>query len=114
MEKRKMITFPEIVQFRQIIKLVHDNTRYNGKDENGHAIYDATKRLPILTFKGTVKLHGTNAGVTLTKDGDMYAQSRENVITPTPKEVYVIEFEDGTTTVIDNLDDLKIGDIIDV
>ena len=80
MEKRKMITFPEIGQFRQIIKLVHDNTRYSGKDENGDAIFDASKRLPTLTFTGTVKLHGTNAGVTLTSDGDMYAQSRENVI----------------------------------
>lgn len=80
MEKRKMITFPEIGQFRQIIKLVHDNTRYSGRDENGDAIYDSSKVLPTLTFTGTVKLHGTNAGVTLTRDGDMYAQSRENVI----------------------------------
>ena len=80
MEKRKMITFPEIGQFRQIIKVITDNTRYSGKDENGDAIFDASKRLPTLTFTGTVKLHGTNAGVTLTKYGDMYAQSRENVI----------------------------------
>jgi len=78
---RKMIKFPEIVQFRQITKLVHDNTRYNGKDEHGHAIYDASKVLPTLTFKGTVKLHGTNSGVTLNRDGDIYAQSRENIIT---------------------------------
>ena len=83
MEKRKMITFPEIGQFRQIIKLVHDNTRYSGRDENGDAIFDAFKRLPTLTFTGTVKLHGTNAGVTLTRNGDMYAQSRENVISIT-------------------------------
>ena len=78
--KNKMITFPEIGQFRQIIKTVTDNTRYSGKDVNGDAIYDASKRLPTLTFTGTVKLHGTNAGVTLTKDGDMYPQSRENII----------------------------------
>lgn len=77
----KMITFPEIGQFRQIIKLVNDNTRYSGRDENGDAIFDASKVLPTLTFSGTVKLHGTNAGVTLTKTGEMYAQSRENVIT---------------------------------
>lgn len=81
MKKRKMITFPEIGQFRQIIKTVHDQTRYSGRDENDDAIFDASKVLPTLTFTGTVKLHGTNAGVTLTKDGDMYAQSREHVIT---------------------------------
>jgi hypothetical protein len=78
--ERKMITFPEIGQFRQIIKVINDNTRYSGKDENGDAIFDASKRLPTLTFTGTVKLHGTNAGVTLTKSDDIYPQSRENVI----------------------------------
>jgi len=76
-----MITFPEIGQFRQIIKLVHDQTRYSGRDENDDAIFDASRVLPTLTFTGTVKLHGTNAGVTLTRNGDMYAQSREHVIT---------------------------------
>ena len=81
MEKRKMISFPEIGQFRQVIKTVTDKTRYSGRDANGDPIFDASKVLPTLTFTGTVKLHGTNAGVTLTKDGDMYAQSRENVIT---------------------------------
>lgn len=80
MTKRKMITFPEIGQFRQVIKTIQDNVRYSGKDENGNAIYDTTKELPTLTFSGTVKLHGTNAGVTLTKDGDIYPQSRENII----------------------------------
>jgi len=81
MEKRKMIKFSEIEQFRNIVKLVHDNTRYIGKDENGDVIFDLTKKLPTLTFSGTIKLHGFNAGITLTKDGDMYAQSRKNIIT---------------------------------
>ncbi len=75
-----MITFPEIGQFRQVIKLVNDSVRYSGKDENGDAIFDNARILPTLKFTGTVKLHGTNAGVTLTRDGDMYPQSRENVI----------------------------------
>lgn len=77
---RRMIPFPEIGQFRQIIKIVHDTARYSGRDENNDAIFDASKRLPTLTFNGTVKMHGTNAGVTLTKEDDMYPQSRENVI----------------------------------
>jgi hypothetical protein len=39
------------------------------------------KPLPTLRFKGTVKLHGTNAGVTFDKSSkEMYPQSRENVI----------------------------------
>ena len=81
MIKIKMISFPEIGQFRQVIKLVHDNTRYSGRDENDNPIYNPAIILPKFTFTGSVKLHGTNAGVTLTKDGEMYAQSRENIIT---------------------------------
>ena len=79
---RKMVKFPEIGQFRQIIKTVHDRTRYAGKDENGDAIYDHSTPLPVLKWSGTIKLHGTNSGVTMTKDGDIYAQSREHIITP--------------------------------
>jgi len=75
-----MIKFPEIGQFRQTIRVVTDRARYIGKDDNGDAIFDNNKKLPTLTFTGSVKLHGTNAGVTLSKDGEMYAQSREHII----------------------------------
>ena len=111
---KKFISFPKIGQFRQVIKHVVDSARYFGKDINGDAIFNPTLPVPTLTFEGTVKLHGTNAGVTINRDGEIWAQSRENVISVLQKEVYVIEFEDGTTTMVDNLDNLKIGDIIDV
>ena len=81
MIKRRMISFPEIEQFRNIVKYVSDRVRYSGKDEYNNPIFDLSKKLPILTFNGTVKLHGTNSGITLTKNGDMYAQSREHIIT---------------------------------
>jgi len=77
---KKFISFPKIGQFRQVIKHVVDSSRYAGVDENGNAIFDPTKEVPTLTFEGTVKLHGTNAGVTINRDGDMWAQSRENII----------------------------------
>lgn len=38
--------------------------------------------LPTITFEGTVKIHGTNASVIRLPDGTIYAQSRENIITP--------------------------------
>lgn len=78
---KKMITFPEIGQFRQVIKTIHDKTRYIGRDADNNGVFDPTIKLPTLIFTGTVKLHGTNAGITLSKDGDFYAQSRENIIT---------------------------------
>ena len=76
-----MIKFPSIEQFRSVVANV--NRRYNfvGLDENGEAIYDPSLPKPVLTFKGTVKLHGTNAGVSF-NEGGYWAQSRENIITP--------------------------------
>lgn len=72
--------FPEIQQYRNVVRTISDRNRYVGKDENGNAVYDITRPLPTLTFTGTVKLHGTNSGVTMTRNGLMYPQSRENVI----------------------------------
>lgn len=37
---------------------------------------------PIITFKGTVKLHGTNACIIVSKEGVVQFQSRNNIITP--------------------------------
>jgi len=50
-------------------------------DENGEAIYDPTLPKPTITFKGTVKIHGTNAAVSYNAK-ELWAQSRENIITP--------------------------------
>lgn len=36
---------------------------------------------PIIEYKGTVKIHGTNAGVGY-KNGQIFTQSRNNIITP--------------------------------
>lgn len=81
--KRKMIKFPSIEQFRNIVKNVREHSTFVGKDEDGNPIFDYTKPAPTLTFSGTVKLHGTNAGVSLDVDsGLIWAQSRENIITP--------------------------------
>jgi hypothetical protein len=79
---KKMIKFPSIEQFRTVVSNV--NRRYNfvGLDENGEAIYDPNLPKPVLTFKGTIKLHGTNAGVSYNSQDDLWAQSRENIITP--------------------------------
>lgn len=78
---KKMIKFPSIEQFRTIIATVLRQFNFAGLDENGDAIYDTTKPKPILTFKGTVKLHGTNAAVSYNTNGGLWAQSRENIIT---------------------------------
>ena len=79
---KKMIKYPSIEQFRTVVSNVNRHFNFVGLDENGEAIYDPTLPKPVITFKGTVKLHGTNAGVSYNALSGMWAQSRENIITP--------------------------------
>lgn len=79
---KKHISYPSIEQFRNIIATVNREANFVGLDENGDAIYDTSKPKPVLTFKGTIKLHGTNFGVSFNSIEGMWAQSRENIITP--------------------------------
>ena len=76
-----MIKYPSIEQFRTVVTNINRHYNYVGLDKNGDAIYDHSLPKPVLTFKGTVKLHGTNAAVCYNKDGGFWAQSRENIIT---------------------------------
>jgi hypothetical protein len=79
-----MIKFPSIEQFRTVVRHVQTHTRFVSKDENDNAIYDETKPLPTLKFRGTVKLHGTNAGIVYDMDTDLFQyQSRERILTLT-------------------------------
>lgn len=74
-----MIKFPSIDQFRQVVREVRSRHDFVGKDEEGSAIYRHTSPYPTITFKGTVKLHGTNAGIVKYKDRIEF-QSRERVL----------------------------------
>lgn len=79
-----MIKFPSIEQFRNVIRHVKTHAQYAGKDENGDVIYDQSKPIPTLKFRGTVKLHGTNAGIVYDADTDSLTyQSRERELSLT-------------------------------
>lgn len=78
----KHIPYPSIEQFRNAIHKVTAQARKTGVDANGDPVFDHAKVLPVLTYEGTVKLHGTNAAIGLDKATDeIWFQSRENVIT---------------------------------
>lgn len=79
---KKHSAFPKIGQYRQVVKEAKLRSSYIGSDENGDPMYDSSKVAPTIKFKGTVKLHGTNAGIGHTKEDGLWAQSRENIITP--------------------------------
>jgi hypothetical protein len=55
--------FSEIEQFRHVVGDVTHSAEYIGQDSNNEPMYDASSRKPVLTFNGTVKLHGSNCGV---------------------------------------------------
>lgn len=85
--EKKVFKFPEIEALRNVIKSVEYRTWCVGKDDNGEPIFDETIPLPKLKYRGSVKLHGTNAGVIFQynhEEGhyEMYCQSRTNIITP--------------------------------
>lgn len=68
------ISFPSINQFKNIVKYFRDGARF-------HEV-----PLPRVTFRGTVKLHGTNHGIIRPVVGgidDIYTQSRERITTVT-------------------------------
>lgn len=72
--------YPSIDQFRTVVKSVAQKAAFVGKDEAGEPIYDGTRPKPTVVFSGTVKVHGTNAGITMTKDGQIVAQSRTKAL----------------------------------
>jgi hypothetical protein len=119
-KNKRLIKFPSIEQFRTVVSNVNRHFNFVGLDENGEAIYDPTLPKPTITFKGTVKIHGTNAGVSFNALSGMWAQSRENIITPAPSKLIEIEFEDGSKQLFDEnaiingkvINDYKIGEII--
>jgi hypothetical protein len=78
----KHIKWPSIEQFRNVCKNVTHRAQYVGKDESGEVIMNRAAIKPTLKFEGTVKLHGTNSAVCLSPTGEMWFQSRENIITP--------------------------------
>lgn len=77
MNKYKCIKFPSIEQFRNVVAAVNRKSTFAGLDEHGDPIYESNRKKPTLKFLGSVKLHGSNAGVSLYK-GKVQSQSRNN------------------------------------
>jgi len=76
------IAFPSIEQYRNAVTDIVLRSTYIGNAADGTPLYDETKPKPTLTFQGTVKLHGTNAGVCYHPAHGLWAQSRESLLTP--------------------------------
>lgn len=80
MKTKKVIKFPSIEQFSSVVANINRHYNFVGLDDNGEAIYDATKPKPTVSFTGTCKLHGTNAAFSFNNVDGYWFQSRENII----------------------------------
>lgn len=74
-----MKKFVSIEQFRSVVKRVREIQDFKGLVD-GKPVYSHTSDYPILKFKGTVKLHGTNAAIVKYSDGRIEYQSRERIL----------------------------------
>lgn len=76
-------SFPSINQYRHVVESVTHKATFLGRDEAGEPRFDTTRTKPVLRFRGTVKLHGTNCGLAYDLVSDqVFAQSKERYITP--------------------------------
>lgn len=77
----KVLKYPSIDSFKNFYHSVKMVSEFVSKDdETGDVVYDKSKPKPKLTCVGTVKLHGTNASVVLSPAGEVYAQSKKQLI----------------------------------
>lgn len=78
----KLGKMSSIGQYRNVIKPLISSAQFKGFDNEGNPIYDSLIPKPIVEFIGTVKLHGTNGSIGMGSSGNLWAQSKENIITP--------------------------------
>lgn len=101
----QFVKFPSIEQFRKVVKTVNEKSAFTGLDIDGNATFDYNKPKPTIKFTQTVKIHGTNAGIGLTKDGEFFQQSRNRLISvdndnsgfsswceDSPRRLYLIKY----------------------
>lgn len=76
----KFVKWPSIDQLRHAVREGREAVQWAGRDADGIPVFDRTKELPKIALTGTVKIHGTNAGINLHKDGGLYFQSRSKLL----------------------------------
>lgn len=83
--------------------------QYVGRDSNNDPIYDESIPLPVIKLHGTVKLHGVNASVVYTPEGDFYPQSRESLLRPdlTLNGFYSFAFDKIKDSFIDKMKEIS-------
>ena len=73
---KKFIKYPDTNQYRSAVKSIVESAQYVRTEEDGTPVFDYDAKLPVITFTGTVKLHGTNAGVSYNRANWRWCQKR--------------------------------------
>ncbi len=81
MSNKAFVKFPSLRQFRDVCKSVHKVNKggFSHLDEDNNPVFKSTV-LPKLDFEGTVKVHGTNAGICVWDDLEVTYQSRNRLL----------------------------------
>lgn len=102
--------FPHIEQLRTILVALKHEYQNPVQTTDGW-VFDETIPLPEIMFEGTVKLHGSNCAIVINinpsnfDDVEVYAQSRETILTPQSDYKGFAKFvqEIGTKNLLDML-----------
>lgn len=78
--KKSLISFPSIVDFKSNCQAINRAATFVGLDDDGAAIYNPNADKPTITAKGTIKIHGTNAGICYNNEAGLWCQSRGRVL----------------------------------
>jgi hypothetical protein len=79
----ELVKFTSIGKYSSAVSAIKYACQYTGRDDENHPIFDKSIKLPIVNYKGRVKLHGINCAIVKTRpDSVPYQQSRSTVITP--------------------------------
>ncbi len=68
-------------QFREALRAIQQKAQFVRVEDDGSITMDRNAKLPTLTYRGTIKAHGTNASFVYDMDTDAFTfQSRERVL----------------------------------
>jgi len=78
--KQRHVGFSKIPQFRGVIRNINHQAQFEGVDSDGEPIYNSNVTKPIITFDGTVKIHGSNGSICFSGEGETWYQSRNRIL----------------------------------
>lgn len=100
---KKHISYPKVGQFRNAVESVVRRVTYVGKNELDEPIYDDTINKPIILFKGSIKLHGTNSSVCFNELDGFWSQGRNIILSKEENNYGFFSFADSRSELFESM-----------